>query len=133
MKSAVQINGISSTFKIYFTLSNFAKKKVIRLSHLSSGSYLYLADENRVAEKLSAVSAGFLCTTNIGLLPTNKILISPYLIRGKNLISTSIPFSPTMYCSQNSINSPNFRCSTWLSKASVTFILVSNGNESPAL
>ncbi len=112
MKSAVQINGISSTFKISFTLSNFDKKKVIKVSHLSSGSYLYLADENKVAEKLSYVSAGFLCTTNIGLLPTNKILIYPYFILGKNLISTSIPFSPTMYCSQKSINYPNFLCST---------------------
>ena len=48
------------------------------------------------------------------------------LIRGKKVISTSIPLSPMIYCSQKSINSPSSLCSTWLSLASVHLIFVSS-------
>lgn len=62
---------------------------------------MYFAPENKVAEKASSVSAGFLCTTKIGLSPTISILISPSLILGKNFISTNMPFGPSIYFSQN--------------------------------
>ncbi len=42
-------------------------------------------------------------TTKMGLVPTIRILISPSLIRGRNFISTNIPWSPMMYLSQKSM------------------------------
>jgi len=71
-----------------------ALKKLITSAHYSGGSYLYLAPENRVAEKASFASAGFLWITNKGLAPINITLISPSLILGKNLMSM-MKFSAT--------------------------------------
>ena len=133
MKSAVQIRGGSSSLRAALIEGSSVKKKSTKTCQSLGLSYLYLAPEKRVAEKASAFSAGFLWTTKMGLAPTRRILIYPSLILGRNCISTNIPFSPMMYFSQNSMNSPSCLCSTWLSTASVHLILVSRGRESPFL
>mmetsp|Transcript_23919 Transcript_23919/g.45440 ORF Transcript_23919/g.45440 Transcript_23919/m.45440 type:complete len:292 (+) Transcript_23919:210-1085(+) len=132
MKSAVQISGLLSKGpRILSMLSSSARKGVTRCSHLLGWSYRYLAPEKRVALKASAPSAGFLCTTFTGVRFTISTRTSPSMMRGKKRWSTSMPFSPTMYCSQNVINSPRVWCSTWLSLASVHFTLVLNGTLVP--
>lgn len=115
IKSAVQIKGTSFSSKAFLIIGRVPKKKSTKLFHLSGESYVYLAPEKRVAEKASSESAGFLWTTKIGWGPTIRTLTYPSLILAKNLMSTNIPLSPTMYFSQKSMNYPNCLCSTWLS------------------